>query len=218
MVSGSSTKTTQLDAEITALKRKETKSVVVLVSGGPDSAAVAMKMREIGYSVHGLFIDYGQAAFDVENEVVEDYAKTLGFTSMTCVKARIPFWKIPKSAKTDEEGWIPGRNTIFMALAAIFAKSIDADGIAIGFMTDDLGVFGDNNLTHHLLIQTLMSLSLSSYMKVFLPIKHMTKGEVLDYVKDVVTVSCWFPIIKDGRIVVCGECPNCVERMKYENI
>lgn len=218
MVSGSGAKMTQFEAEMAALKREETRSVVVLVSGGPDSAAVAKKMGELGYSVHGLFIDYGQAAFDVEKEVVKNYAKTLGFTSMTCVKARIPFWKIPRSAKTDEEGWIPGRNTFFMVLAAIHAKEINADGISIGFMSDDLGCFGDNNLSHHLQVQALMSLSLSADMKVFLPIKHMTKGEVLDYVNDIETVSCWFPTIVDGEIVVCGKCPNCVERMKYESL
>lgn len=212
-------KTTQLEMELKGLDRKENKSVVVLTSSGVDSTAVCKKMKELGYMVYGLFIDYGQMASDAEWNTLKKQ-KSLGIIDgLDTITLELPLWVVPHKAETDFEGWIPGRNTLFMVLAGIKALQLDADGIAIGFAKMDCGVFGDNNYVHHRVVESLLSLSLSRPIKVFTPIMNMDKKELLEYVKDIPTVSCWFATFdKTGKISVCGKCPNCRERMRYETM
>lgn len=209
-------KTTQIQQQLKGLQRKNTNKIVVLVSGGIDSTAVCKKLKEEGFLVSGLWINYGQSASTAEEMCIKKQMQLGLIDELYKMGLDIPFWKIPESAENDIQGWVPGRNSLFMLFAGILAEVIDADGIAIGFMLQDCGVFGDNNLTHHKIVEALLAESLSREVKVYLPIANMTKKELIEYVKDIPTVSCWFPKILEGEIVPCMKCPNCKERAKYE--
>lgn len=227
------------------LERKTTKKVVVLVSGGADSAATAAKLCDEGYEVSGLFVDYGQLNRDAELHCVKSWVMThdelmktvmtSGDLNVTKSKSLVDLFilRLPpdlcillgmkkNKPKNDDEAYIPFRNTLFMVLAAIYANRVNADGISIGLMKEDFGVFPDSNLSHHSLVETLLTYSAARAYEVFLPIKDCSKSEIMEICskRNLMTVSCWSAKLVDsvyGVIVkVCGECAQCKERMGAE--
>lgn len=50
------------------------RKATVLISGGIDSAACAHLLAAQGHLVHGIFVDFGQAARDHESRAVERVA------------------------------------------------------------------------------------------------------------------------------------------------
>ena len=111
---------------------------------------------------------------------------------------------------------MPGRNSLFLLLGGIYAQQIDADGVAIGFMLEDTGVFGDSNYTHHKTLELLLGQTLSRPMEVLLPLMSETKKSVLEFLheRDLLnlTVSCWNATLENDRVIPCHNCANCRER------
>ncbi|MBU1322990.1 7-cyano-7-deazaguanine synthase [Patescibacteria group bacterium] len=203
------------------LQRKKTKKIVLLYSGGIDSTAAGMVLKTKGYKVFPLFIDYGQTALEAEKYLVQKTAKILGFEPVKIIKTDL-LKQLTKSSLLggqtgdDNQAWVPGRNTLFMIIAGILAKQIDADGICLGYMLDDNFVFGDNDYFHHKSIEELLSKSFLQPMAVMMPtvdwqkkdlIALLKKGKVLQH-----TVSCWNAKLKDSQIILCHKCANCIER------
>lgn len=205
------------------LKRKETKKAVLLYSGGIDSTAVGLLLQEQGYEVYPLFIDYGQSALEAEKCLVKKMPPKLDFKPVKIIKFDVK--QLSKSqllggkAVEDAQAWVPGRNTLFMVLAGIYAQQIDADGIALGYMLDDNFVFGDNDYFHHLAVESVLSRSFLRPMKTFLPACSLTKKDLIKLLlkKKVLssTVSCWNPKLEGSRIISCKKCANCLEREKF---
>ena len=206
------------------LQRKETHKVVLLHSGGIDSTAAGILLKEEGYSLYPLFFDYKQSPVEVERFCVGLLAKELGFNEAKEIK--VDFLKeLSKSLFlggkpfTDDEAYVPGRNTVFMVMAGIHAYEINADGVAIGYMMDDNFVFGDNMFAHHMLMEVVLSETFLRPMKVFMPTKSYTKGHLMGILNRYgvldKTVSCWNPTLKNGKVVECGKCANCVEKYQY---
>lgn len=209
---------------LVGLKRKATKKVVLLYSAGADSTVAGLELVKAGYKIYPLFIDYNQSAMEAEKYLVSKSPIELGFEPTHFIKTDI-LSQLTKSALLgkksidDDDAWVPGRNTLFMMIAAIYAKQIDADGITIGYMLDDNFVFGDNDYFHHLAIEDIISKSFLQPMKVFMPIKSITKKEVLKILKDKKilesTVTCWNAKIEGGNVSSCHQCANCLERDQY---
>jgi len=104
-----------------------------------------------------------------------------------------------------------------MVIAGIFAKQVDADGICIGYILDDNFVFGDNDYFHHKNIEELLSKSFLRPMAVMMPTAGWQKKDLINLLKKKnllqYTVSCWNAKIKKNKVIVCGECANCLERI-----
>ena len=203
------------------LKRVKTNRVVVLYSSGIDSTATAILLKEQGYDVFPLFIHYGQSNSEVESKLADRGATHLGLNNVQKVDisnlvALCSSKLTGGEAMSAKEAWLPARNTLFLIFAGIYAQTIDADAISIGYGTYDNFVFGDNMLVHHQLAEVLLTLSLAREIEVVLPIKSMDKAEVIDIVRGHnmldMTVSCWNAKWQDGEIIVCNQCANCVER------
>lgn len=206
------------------LQRKKTKKVVLLYSGGIDSTAAGIILKEKGYQVFPLFIDYGQTALETESFLVQKASKILGFEPVKIIKTNL-LKQLTKSrllggkATDDDQAWVPGRNTLFMIIAGIFAKQIDADGICLGYILDDNFVFGDNDYFHHKNIEELLSKSFLQPMAVMMPTVSWQKKDLINLLKKKnvlkYTVSCWNAIIKNKKLIVCGQCANCLERKDF---
>jgi len=205
------------------LKRKETKKVVLLYSGGVDSTAAGVTLKEEGYEICPLYIDYGQSARVAELFLCKKGAKKAGFKPLKVIKTNLmkdlsKSKLLGKAAKDDNDAWVPGRNTLFMIIAGIYAQQLDADGITIGYMLDDNFVFGDNDYFHHKAIEESLSKSFLRPLKVFMPIVNKTKKELIDlldkYQLTKMTVSCWNAKVIEGKVEVCHQCANCLERDK----
>lgn len=204
------------------LKRQATHKVVLLHSAGVESTASGIVLKEKGFKVFPVCIDYGQSASKVEQVLVKKTSQILGFEEPRIITTDI-LSQLTKSkllgqnAIDDSDAWVPGRNTLFMIIAGIVAKQINADGICLGYMIEDNFVFGDNDFFHHQSMHLVLSHSFLQPMKVYLPISQHTKKDLLKilrtYKVDQLTVSCWNPSIIHHKIVTCGKCANCQERI-----
>ncbi len=203
------------------LERQPTKKAVLLFSGGIDSTAAGILLKEKGYRVFPLFIDYGQSSLAAEQLVVNKIAIKLGFEPVRVITTELlkQLTKsnlLGKEAVDDSQAWVPGRNTLFMIIAGIFAKQVDADGVCIGYMLDDNFVFGDNDYFHHKNVEQLLSKSFLQPMEVFMPIVSYRKKDLVTLLMEKGllsdTVSCWNAKVVRGKVVSCGSCANCLER------
>jgi len=206
------------------LKRNPTKKAVLLYSAGADSTVAGLELIKKGYKIYPMFFDYSQSAMEAEKFLVTISSKKLGFEPTHIIKTDLlslltKSALLGKKSINDDDAWVPGRNTLFMIIASIYAKQIDADGITIGYMLDDNFVFGDNDYFHHLAIEDVISKSFLQPMQVFLPIKGITKKEVLKKLvnKKLLdsTVTCWNAKLNNGEVVSCHKCANCLERDQY---
>jgi 7-cyano-7-deazaguanine synthase len=131
---------------------------VVLLSGGLDSATVLALARRDGYLVHALSVGYGQrnaveleaaravaAAQGVERHVVASV--DLGLFGGSSLTADL---EVPKAASFAERNddpvpntYVPGRNTIFLALALAWAEALGASDIFMGIHASERGGYPD---------------------------------------------------------------------------
>jgi len=218
-----SIKTTSQEAMLRGLQREKTNRAVLLYSAGADSTATGVILREEGKEIHPLFIDYGQTAREAEECLVSKGSLLLGFEKPKILRTDIltqlsTSELLGGNAINDTNAWVPGRNSLFLLYAGIYAHQIDADGVAIGFMLDDTGVFGDSDYIHHKTLELLLTQTLSRPMEMFLPIKSETKESVFRilFERGIVdlTVSCWNATVANNQVVTCHNCANCVEREK----
>lgn len=217
-------KTRMNEELLRGLEREQTKKVVLLYSGGIDSTVAGLLLNQQGYEVYPLFIDYGQSSVRAERYLAETVPEKLGFKPSQIIETEL-MKQLTKSrllgqkAVNDSDAWLPGRNTLFMVIAGIYAKQIDADGISIGYMLDDNFVFGDNDYFHHKSIEEILSKSFLQPMEVFLPIKAMNKRQLIKLLDSHgyldLTVSCWNARLENHNIVSCHQCANCLERDGY---
>ncbi|MFZ2024901.1 MAG: 7-cyano-7-deazaguanine synthase [Microgenomates group bacterium] len=214
-------KSTEQTAILKGLQREPTNKAVLLYSGGADSTAAGLLLQDRGYAIHPIFFDYGQTASEAEQFCVEKAAPLLGFEKPHIVQTDIlkqisHSALLGENAQDDTNAWVPGRNSVFMLLAGIYAHQIDADGVSIGFMASDQGVFGDSNMIHHKILETLLTQTLSRQMDVYTPLQNADKRKVLEILAERgaidLTVSCWNAHVEDSKIVICGTCANCEER------
>ncbi len=122
------------------------KSAVILLSGGIDSATTAAIAQAENYQVYGLSFRYGQR-HDVELNSAKKLAHHLGLTDHAIISidlrriggsALTADIAVPKdrSLTTMEEEipitYVPARNTIFLSFALGWAEVLGAADIFIG--------------------------------------------------------------------------------------
>src|SRR5687767_6438500 len=123
---------------------------ICLASGGLDSLVCLSLMRRHSISVLPLFIDYGQRSRERE----------LSSLQQNCLDHRFPephvlnvsgFGASIKTGLTDpskpvlEEAFTPGRNLLFITLAASVAYTKGARNIVMGLLSERTTIFPDQN-------------------------------------------------------------------------
>jgi len=195
------------------------RKVVMLLSGGADSVAAYLKLLDTYHDIHPVFYDYGQPNLEVERalalEVVDKTNNKNGLRVLSLALLKT----MQYGSVTDEQAFVPHRNTLFLIVGAVYAEKIQADGLCIGYMKNDVSFF-DNSIEHHKIIEDIIKKNVGRDFEVMLPLKDMTKKDVMQYLKNHYnmdkTVSCWSAKLVDGKIVACGTCANCLERQGAE--
>lgn len=115
------------------------RSVVVLSSGGMDSAVLLARAHAWGILARGLFVRYGQPA-----EAEEEAAVRAQWARLPCRGeiAALTLWGMGElRAAPGEAGAriVPGRNLALISVAANLAESIGADAVWLGATAEDHG-------------------------------------------------------------------------------
>lgn len=202
------------------------KKVVVLVSGGLDSATVLALAVASGARCYALTFDYGQR-HHVELDAARRVTQALGATDHRVVKLDIGW--IGGSALTDNTipvprepsagipvTYVPARNTVFLSIALGWAEVLGASDIYIGANAVDYSGYPDCRPEFIQGFERLANLATRAGVEgqgfhVHAPLMHMYKRDIIrtgmqlgvDYS---LTVSCYDP---DADGLACGICDAC---------
>lgn len=204
----------------------EGRPVVVLLSGGLDSATVLAAAKSAGYACHAIAFDYGQK-HRAELFAAARVAETQEAESFRII--RLDAGAFSGSALTDDdlavpesptEGipitYVPARNTIFLAHALGMAEALGATDLALGVNAVDYSGYPDCRPAFIDAFEALANLATkvgveSGAFKVHAPLLMLTKAEIIRWGTDLgvpyhLTVSC-YQATETG--LACGRCDSC---------
>jgi 7-cyano-7-deazaguanine synthase len=128
---------------------------VALLSGGLDSATAAALAIEAGYRVIGLSFDYGQR-HRRELQAAERLAAALGLVEHQVIAVNLAAWggssltdaRLQLPSEGVEDGvipstYVPGRNTVFIALGLSLAEARGAERLVLGLNAVDYSGYPD---------------------------------------------------------------------------
>jgi len=204
----------------------EGRPVVVLLSGGLDSATVLAAAKSAGYASHAIAFDYGQK-HRAELFAAARVAEAQGAESFRII--RLDAGAFSGSALTDDdlavpesptEGipitYVPARNTIFLAHALGMAEALGATDLALGVNAVDYSGYPDCRPAFIDAFEALANLATkvgveSGAFKVHAPLLMLTKAEIIRWGTELgvpyhLTVSC-YQATEAG--LACGRCDSC---------
>ena len=201
-------------------------TAIALLSGGLDSATAAALAQEAGYRVIGLSFDYGQR-HRRELLAAAAVASALNLAEHHTIAVNLAAWG--GSALTDDtiavptegvqEGvipstYVPGRNTVFIALGLSLAEARGAERLVLGVNAVDYSGYPDCRPDYLEAFQTLADLATKAGREgrgaqLWAPLVSWTKTQIarealrLD-VPIARTWSCY-----SGGEEPCGVCDSC---------
>jgi 7-cyano-7-deazaguanine synthase len=207
------------------------RSAVVLLSGGLDSATCLLIAREEGFDVFALSFDYGQR-HRVELERARALAARYGVSEHRILRLDLPArgssaltnpeTAVPRDSLGSEPipiTYVPARNTLFLAHAVAWAEVIGAADVFIGANALDYSGYPDCRPEFLEAFERTANLGTKAGVegrrfRIRAPLLSMTKAEIigraaalgLDFA---LTISCYEPSLS-GR--PCGHCDSCVLR------
>jgi 7-cyano-7-deazaguanine synthase len=199
---------------------------IALLSGGLDSATASALAIEAGYQVIGLSLDYGQR-HRRELQAAAELAPLLGLAEHHTIAVNLAAWG--GSALTDtaidvpsdgvEAGvipstYVPGRNTVFIALALSLAEARGATKLVLGVNAIDYSGYPDCRPDYLKAFQALADLASKSGREghgaqLWAPLVQWSKTEIVREALRLnvpidTTWSCY-----SGGDQACGICDSC---------
>ncbi|MGG6267015.1 7-cyano-7-deazaguanine synthase QueC [Leptolyngbya sp. AN03gr2] len=199
---------------------------IVLLSGGLDSATTTAQAISDGYEAIALSFRYGQR-HDRELEAAQVLAKHFNLSQHFVIDVNLAQWG--GSALTDSaievptEGiqadvipitYVPGRNTVFIAIALSLAEAQSAEAIYLGINAVDYSGYPDCRPEYLAAFQMLAQLSSKAGLEGKAP--KLVAPLVIDSKTDIVkrAIALGVPIEKtwscyQGGELPCGVCDSC---------
>jgi 7-cyano-7-deazaguanine synthase len=204
---------------------------ILLLSGGLDSMTAGAMMREQGYRLFALTIDYNQR-HRVELEAAARIAAVLG--TERHVVLPLDLRRFGGSALTDDiavpkggvgEGipvsYVPARNTIFLSLCLGWAEAAGARDIVIGVNALDYSGYPDCRPEYIAAFEEMARLGTKAGVegepfRIRTPLQHMSKAEIAIEAQRLgldagMSWSCYDP---SHYPLHCGLCDSCRLRAK----
>jgi 7-cyano-7-deazaguanine synthase len=202
------------------------KKAIVLFSGGLDSATSAAIAIQTGYDTIALSFRYGQKHAK-ELEIAQKLAPKLGIKEHYIIDVNLSLWggssltdekiNIPEDGVKPNEipsTSVPGRNTVFIAIALSLAEAKEAEAIYLGINAVDYSGYPDCRPEYLKTFQELANLSSKAGIEgkppqLIAPLIQLSKEDIvkkaisLDVpIKE--TWSCY-----QGGEKPCGVCDSC---------
>ena len=175
--------------------------VVMLLSGGVDSAACLGFYLEIGQVPCGLFVDYGQLAARQEEAAARRVAEHYS-VRLLCAR-----WLGNQSLQA---GLIPGRNA-FLLSAALVERPATATGVALGIHKGT--GYEDCSSGFVERMQAIYDLYCGGQVAVTCPFLSWSKAEVLSYAESTGVPLAFTYSCERGTDPPCGHCRSCLDRV-----
>ncbi|QLH62905.1 7-cyano-7-deazaguanine synthase QueC [Serratia symbiotica] len=207
----------------------EKKKAVVVYSGGQDSTTCLIHARHFYDDIHCITFDYGQR-HRAEIDVARELALKLGATAHKVLDvgllnelaiSSLTRDNIPIPTQTEEgipNTFVPGRNILFLTLAAIYAYQVQADVVITGVCETDFSGYPDCRDEFVKALNHAIVLGMAKDVRFETPLMWLNKAETwaladhwqqLSLIRDE-TLTCYNGIKGAG----CGECAACHLRRK----
>ncbi len=213
-----------------------TRTAIVLLSGGLDSATAAALAREQGFALHALTVDYGQR-HRYELTAAQRVAQALGVAKHWTQRLDLAQFgnsaltadiAVPKD-RPDEAlasgipvTYVPARNTVLLSLALALAEVTASADIFIGVNALDYSGYPDCRPEFIAAFARLANLATKAGVegalafRIHAPLINLTKAQIIERGKQLgvdfgLTHSCYDPL-GEGR--PCGRCDACQLRRK----
>lgn len=171
--------------------------VLVLVSGGIDSATCLAFYKRKRVEVEALFVDYGQPAKRAERTAARSIA----------AHYKIPLHEVRvHGLPVKDEGYVPGRNA-FLVASALAIGIVESGLIALGIHAGTN--YPDCTPSFISACQKIADVYANGVIQVTAPFLEWSKGEVILQARKSrvplrLTYSC-----ERGRAKACGKCLSC---------
>lgn len=199
-------------------------AALVCFSGGQDSTTCLFWAKQRFACVEVLCFTYGQKHVR-ETEVARAIAEATGTpfhqADVSLLAQLTPNSLTDASIVMDEETpaggcpntFVPGRNLVFLAFAAILARNRNIFHLVTGVSEADFSGYPDCRDTFIRSLNVTLNLAMDEQFVIHTPLMHRDKSEVWQLadelgVFDLVrtqTLTCYNGIPADG----CGHCPAC---------
>ena len=201
-------------------------TAIALLSGGLDSATAAALAVESGQQVIGLSFNYGQR-HQRELEAATELASCLGLIEHHLISVNLAAWggssltDMTQSLPSDGvvEGvipstYVPGRNTVFIAIGLSLAEARGADRVVLGVNAIDYSGYPDCRPDYLSAFQTLADLASKAGRegqgpKLWAPLILWNKLKIVEEALrlDVPIARTWS--CYSGGDQACGLCDSC---------
>lgn len=206
---------------------------VVVFSGGQDSTTCLIQALTRYDEVHCVTFDYGQR-HHAEIEVASGLTTLLGARAHKIIDARllndlavssltrdnipVPHFDQQAGASSLPSTFVPGRNILFLTLAAIYAYQVGATAVITGVCETDFSGYPDCRDEFIKALNQALCLGMARDIDIITPLMWLNKAEtwaLADYYQRLKlvreeTLTCYNGIKGDG----CGECAACHLRAK----
>lgn len=202
---------------------------VVVFSGGQDSTTCLFWAKQQFGEVMTVSFDYNQK-HKLELECAANICKKYGvehtIMDLALLNQLAPNSLTRTGIAVDKDApaeglpntFVDGRNMLFLAFAAVFAKQRGANHIVTGVSQSDFSGYPDCRDVFIKSMNVTLNLAMDYQFVLHTPLMWINKQEtwqmahdlgVLDIIKNE-TLTCYNGIIGDG----CGECPACKLRSR----
>ena len=201
-------------------------TTIALLSGGIDSATATGLAKEAGHKIIGLSFNYGQR-HQRELKAASTIAKYLELNEHQVIDVNLARWggssltdpqqKLPTEGVVEGEipnTYVPGRNTVFIAIALSLAEARQANKIVLGINAMDYSGYPDCRPDYLKAYQTLANLSSKTGregngINLWAPLIHWEKIRIIEEALRLKipieeTWSCY-----NGQENACGICDSC---------
>lgn len=195
------------------------KKAVLMLSGGPDSTALAYWVKSQGYELHTLTFNFGEKEGEAERRSAEYFARQIStshrfisfedtFKDFYMNGDPIHILRMGEDTMTPIKAFGAG---IALSLAASYASEIGAEDLFYAVHKDDT-IYRENNKEFFDIMSKAISIETGKHFTIHTPFLDKTKAEVLKVgiqlgVSVDETWSC-----ASNSSVHCGKCAPCLAR------
>ncbi|MXP56250.1 7-cyano-7-deazaguanine synthase QueC [Pantoea sp. Mhis] len=204
---------------------------IVLFSGGQDSTTCLIKACQLYDEIHCITFDYGQRhkkEIEISIEIIKKLKiqvhkiinihllNELTISSLTRYNIPVPIYD--KNINSLPNTFVPGRNILFLTLAAIYAYQVESEIIISGICETDSSGYPDCSNNFIKTLHKTICLGMSTNIQLKTPLMLLNKAEIwalADYFDQLSlirteTLTCYNGVKGDG----CKKCAACYLRAK----